>query len=330
MNILYTLNDKFVPQVATSIYSVMDNNKEMDVIHFYIFSYGIVDDNKEKLTQMVHDFDREITIIEIDSIHKYFDFDFDTFGWNPVILARLALDKILPLDVDRIIYLDGDTVVRGSLQDFWSTDMKDSCLGGCVEPTVDKKRKESLGISQIYINSGVLLINLKLWRRDNIGEKIIQYYKESGGRLFAPDQDAINGYLKEKIFSIPIKYNFSNTFNFYPYRIIKKLLGNDKDITLQEYNDAKQNPVIIHYLGEERPWRKNNTHKYRADFEKYLKKTYWKDTPFEDGWQLYFLCWKIFNISMKCTPMLRYNIINKLIPLFMKYRSHTLNKNKEK
>lgn len=330
MNILYTLNDKFVPQVAAGIYSIIENNNDIVDIHFYLFSYGITDKNKAQLTKMVKELKRDITIIEIETLRKYFDFEFDTLGWNPVILARLALDKILPSNVDKIIYLDGDTIVRGSLKDFWDTNMGNSCLGACTEPTVDKERKESLGIEKRYINSGVLLINLRLWRQEKIGEGIIQYYKDSGGKLFAPDQDAINGFLKDKIYKIPIKYNFSNTFTFYPYKTIKKLMGNDTDITLEEYNEAKENPIIIHYLGEERPWRKGNTHKYKKDFEYYLEKTYWKDMKFEDGWELYFLCWRIFNTFMKLTPMLRYNIINKLIPLFMKYRSHELKKNKEK
>lgn len=330
MNILYTLNDKFVPQVAAGIYSIIENNNDILDIHFYLFSYGITDKNKAQLTKMVKELKRDITIIEIESIGEYFDFDFDTSGWNPIVLTRLILHKILPDNVDRIIYLDGDTIIRGSLDELWNTDMGDKCVGGCIEPTIDKDRKKQLEMNTPYINAGVLLIDLKKWKNEKIGDGIINFYKESGGRLFANDQDAINGYLKDSLYLLSIKYNFSNTFTFYPYKTIKKLMGNDTDITLEEYNEAKENPIIIHYLGEERPWRKGNTHKYKKDFEYYLEKTYWKDMKFEDGWELYFLCWRIFNTFMKLTPMLRYNIINKLIPLFMKYRSHELKKNKEK
>lgn len=95
------------------------------------------------------------------------------------------------------------------------------------------------------------------------------------------------------------------------------------------YMEARKNPVIIHYLGEERPWRKGNTHKYRNDYHKYLDMTVWKDTEAEDGWQLYFICWKIFNIVTKPLPKLRYNIINSLIPKFMKYRANKLKKEKK-
>lgn len=46
-------------------------------------------------------------------IKQYFDFEFDTTGWNSIVLARLVLDKFLPEDMEKVLYLDGDTIVRG-------------------------------------------------------------------------------------------------------------------------------------------------------------------------------------------------------------------------
>ena len=99
-------------------------------------------------------------------------------------------------------------------------------------------------------------------------------------------------------------------------------------ISKDMFDDAVNNPVIIHYLGEERPWREGNKHKYRDDYKKYLSMTYWKDTPDEKGWKLYFFCWNIFNIVTKPFPGLRLKIINNLIPAFMKYRKRKLKKTK--
>lgn len=331
MNILYTFNDKFVPQAAAGICSICENNKGADSIHFYLFTHQLSDQNKQKLTEFVHSYRREVTFVELLDLSSYFDFEFDTLGWNPVILARLLMDKLLPLEVERIIYLDGDTIVRGSLEELWATDMGQCAVGGCAEPTVDKARKAQLGMSEYpYINSGVLLVDLKIWRENDLGKRIIDFYQAGGGRLFAPDQDAINGALKGEIFLLHPKYNFSNTFLFYPYRTLKKLMDGRNYITETACREAKENPVIVHYLGEERPWRNKNTHKYRGDFLHYLHKTPWRDMPMEDGWELYFLCWRIFNGVMKVTPMLRYKIINSLIPAFMAHRSKQLKKNHEK
>ena len=251
-----------------------------------------------------------------------FDFSFDTTGWNPVVLLRLLLDKLIPSNVDKLIYLDGDTIVRGCLDDLWETNINNKVFGMSIEPTIDKSRYKQLSIEGFpYYNAGVLLINLKRFREINAGKTIIDYYRSNDGRLFANDQDAINASMKNEILTISCKYNYYNIFDQYPYGFLKKQMAPVKYLDKETFEEAKKNPIIIHYLGEERPWRKGNTHKYRKDYKKYLDKTYWKDTPDENGWQLYFICWKVFNTVTKPFPSLRLHIINSLIPTFISYRS---------
>lgn len=331
MNILYTLNDKFVPQVGTCICSVCENNKNVNDITFYVVSYGITSDNKKKLKQLVRSYKRKINIIELDDLKKYFDFDFDTLGWSPVIVARLLVDKLIKDDIDRILYLDGDTLVVDSLEEFYKMNLKGKTLAMSIEPTVNKNRFSELNIEGYsYHNSGVLLIDLKKWKKINAGEKVINYYRKHDGKLFAADQDAINGALKSEIYSVLPRYNFYNIFYIYPYKYMKKLMKPLDYFSKDEYEYCKKNPCIIHYLGEERPWRKGNTHKYRNEYIKYLSLTPWKDNEFEDGWKIYFVFWRIFNFVMKPFPRLRHKIINGLIPTFMKFRANKLKKNKEK
>ena len=52
--------------------------------------------------------------------------------------------------------------------------------------------------SDPYINAGVLLIDLKKWRSEQTGLQILNYYAANNGKLFANDQDAINGTLRQK------------------------------------------------------------------------------------------------------------------------------------
>ena len=65
MNIVYTLNDKFVPQVAAGICSVCENNTDFENITFYIISKEITDENKEKLTKLVKKYNRKILILNL-------------------------------------------------------------------------------------------------------------------------------------------------------------------------------------------------------------------------------------------------------------------------
>lgn len=322
MNILYTLNDKFVPQVAAGICSVCENNKEEKEITFYLISKEITDKNKENLIEFGKKYNREVIIKELGDIKQYFDFEFDTTGWNSIVLARLILDKFLPENMEKVLYLDGDTIVRNSLKELWNTNLENNVLAASIEPTVDKTRKKDLGLElKNYYNAGVLLINLKKWREIGAGKVILDYYKENNGKLFANDQDAINGALVDKIYTLSPTYNFYNIFYQYNYRFLKKLMKPVRYIDEKIFNKAVQNPTIIHYLGEERPWRIGNHHKYKNDYLYYLNKTPWKNQGMEKGWRLYFVCWDIFNFITKPFPGLRYKIINALIPAFIKKRA---------
>ena len=214
MNILFTLNDAFVPQVATCMCSIFENNKSAENITVYLIGERISQENQNKLKGFAKSYDRKVCIISINNIADYIDFDFDTNGWSSIILARLFLDKLLPQEVDRILYLDGDTLVLEDIGSLFYSDLGDKVIGMCPEPTVDKSRKEFLALKEYpYHNSGVLLIDLKKWRREEIGKKVIEFYQFHEGKLFAPDQDALNGALKEQIFTLPISFNYFNIYD---------------------------------------------------------------------------------------------------------------------
>ena len=325
MNIFWTVDDHFVPQLAAGICSVCENNRFANEIHLWVADFQISEDNKRKLTALAESYRREITFVRVGDLRSLIGFEFTVSGWRDVILTRLLIDKLLPQTVHRVLYLDGDTIVRGDLSELWNMDMEGHVIGASAEPTVNKNRRASLNLTdQCYYNSGVLLINLDAWRENRTGERILRYYAQKDGKLFAPDQDAINGALAGEILTLSPKYNFYNIFWYYPYRTLKKLQSPAEYVSREVFQDAIRNPVIIHYLGEERPWRKGNTHKYANDYFKYLSKTEWRDAPLETGWKLYFICFRLFHTVLKPFPMLRYKIIDSLIPAFMKFRAGKL------
>ncbi|MFA9413905.1 MULTISPECIES: glycosyltransferase family 8 protein [unclassified Streptococcus] len=327
MNILFTLNNGFVPQVATCICSILENNKFSKKIKFYLVSDGISDINKNLLKNFVSSYGQQIYFIELGNIKNYLDFTVDTNGWHPIVLARLFLDKLLPDDIERVLYLDGDTLVLDDLEELFETNLFGNVIGMSPEPTVDKQRKLDLKLNnRLYCNAGVLLIDLKKWRDENIGKQVLSFYEKHKGRLFANDQDALNGALREQVYVLSIRYNFFNIYWSYPYHVLKKLTKPIDFMSEQNYHLALNNPVIIHFLGEERPWRRGNHHKFSNQYHRYLSKTPWKDTEMETGWEFYFKCFYLFNNVTRFFPMLRYKIINSLIPAMMSYRKRQLKK----
>ena len=334
MNILYTVNDKYIPQVATGICSILENNKDVKRIVFYIISDGITESNKKKLQIFVKEYQdnnvRLIEFIELGDLTQYFDFNFDTLGWNKVILARLLLGRLLPKSIERILYLDGDTIDCGKLTDLWSLDLTGNILAASPEPTVRKSQIMALGMpaTDLYCNSGVLLVDLVAWREQAAEKQIFTFYKKHDGKLFAADQDAINGALQGRIKYLPPKYNFGSLHYYYPYKLMKKLAKPAEYLSKNDYLEARKNPIIVHFLGEDRPWREWNNHPYKKEFYKYLNLTPWKGLEKETGWKTYFLFFNTFNVLTRPFPDVRYKVINSLIPTMMKIRARKLSSKK--
>lgn len=323
MEILLTINNGYAPQAAACIASVCANNKAIKQISFFIITDSLESANEAKLKSVASKFKRSLSVIPIGDIYDYFDRDFDTAGWNEIILARILMARFLPSSVNRILYLDGDTIVRGSLQELWDTELGDNYVGGVIEPTTSRKRREQLGIgSYIYINSGVLLVDLSKWRADRAEDKILSFIMTHKETIVAGDQDALNGALWDRILPLSPKYNYCNTFYFYPYKTIARLVKPAEYYSEKRYQEEVSEPVIIHFLGEERPWREGNTHRFSSEYEYYLSLTPYAGTPKEQGWHLYFKCWSIFNTLTRPFPALRYKIISGLIPLFLSFRAH--------
>ena len=320
MDILYTVDNNFVPQLAANIYSLASNHSGSNDITFHVFSKGISNLNQSKLESQVADLKQKIAFYDISDFMKKLDFEFDTRGWNEIVLARLLMAEFLPQDLSRVIYLDADTIVLDDISELWNENLGNKILGMVCEPTADSSRRNSLGISSyFYHNAGVLLVDLTAWRRDHCQSEVLKYCSENAGKLFANDQDALNVVFKDAIASIGIRFNYSNIFDYYSYDFLNNLMPGFS--SKEDYALAKQHPTIVHYLGEERPWRHGNTHRFKSDYDYYIAKTCWRDAKQEEGWEGYFYIWRLFNLLTRPFPTLRYRVINSLIPAFMKYRA---------
>lgn len=319
MDILYTVDSNFLPQLATGICSICKTCKNDDAINFHVIQSGVSKSEQERLASFCSSLHASIAFYPVGNLLREFD-DVDTGGWSEIIMARLLMGRILPPTINRVLYLDGDTLVCASIDGIWNTDLQGNILGAVVEPTIDPRRKTALGLkpSDPYINSGVLLVDLASWRENNIESLILDYCEKNSAILFASDQDAINVVLKDRIRYLPPSCNFCNTFYLYPYRAIRKMTRRQDYYSEDEFERIIAQPVIIHFLGEDRPWREGSTHRFRDEFEYYLELTPYANMEKESGWLTYFKIWSVFNAVMKPFPMLRLTLINRLIPFVKK------------
>lgn len=119
--------------------------------------------------------------------------------WTYMSLIRLALHRILP-DVDRCLYLDCDTIVCDNIEVLDELSLYDNVIAGVREPAKSQDR--------LYVNAGVLLMDLKALRSTGLGDALLQDIN-STLRAF-PDQDCINDVLAGHIYELPTCYNMSD------------------------------------------------------------------------------------------------------------------------
>ena len=106
---------------------------------------------------------------------------------------------------NKILYLDSDIIVTKDISELYSTDVSDYYLAG-VEDKLSHKMRDRVNLKdgEVYINSGVQLVNLAKFREDNIEPIIFETLRKKDTYT---DQDVINDICRSKILQFPLKYN---------------------------------------------------------------------------------------------------------------------------
>lgn len=163
---------------------------------------------------------------------------------------RIFAARYLPSEVDRVLYLDPDLVVNGDLRTLYETPLDDALFAAAshIKKMMHKINEIRLSIDEEspYINSGVMLMNLALLRKEQKEEDVFRYIEEHKNVLLLPDQDVISGLYGSRILPLdPYRYNMTE-------RLFALHLSSDAWLDLEW---VRKNSVIIHYCGRNKPWK---------------------------------------------------------------------------
>lgn len=270
MNICYLINNekKYIDILRVSIVSVLEHNTKY--IKFYILYDGLVENDKESLRRIINNSNAEIYFIDV-SLHTN-DISLHT-NWPNIVNVRLFLHEHLPDDVEKILYLDSDTLIVGPLGNLYDTDISSKAIAVAAD-TVRNEFKEQIGLkkSDIYFNSGVILINVKRYSQLLNKTTINRMIEEYGRNIIYPDQDLLNCCFvpKSEYSLLPLKYNMLPPYFLFDYQKLIQYKGINGWIYKEnEYSYSINNPVIIHFAGSfcySRPWVKKCRHPYAGQY----------------------------------------------------------------
>ncbi len=283
MNVAYHSSDAYARILAVSIASLFENNQTCDEINVYIIERCIVDETRAALNSIAQKYGRNIIYIPMPDINAKEDLRLQKVKkkWIFDSYCRIYLDDLLPDSVEKVLYLDSDVLVTDSLQELWNTDLSKNVAAG-VKDCISQKYYELLGLKDgaHYCNSGVILINLKKWREDHIGDQIRQFVHNRNGYVFFMEQTVINGVIQDKWLILPARYNVNTLMMTLSYQEIQTLRRSDDFYSESEVKEALAHPALIHmtsvFLVHNRTWIEGSNHPARPIYEKYKSMTPWE------------------------------------------------------
>lgn len=281
MDIVACTDTNYVMPCGVMLYSVCKNNKDLAITFHIIIDQSIDEEQKESLKNIIIHFKhskKSIVFYNIDG-EKYQDLPrLDNSNPKNYITKAayyiLYIPELLPTDIDKVLYLDCDIIVRHSLENLWNIDLKNKSVAvvpDVAEGLIDKYNRLRYPQVNGYFNSGVVLISLKKWRHKKILSDFTSFINKHPDWIKLHDQDVLNRAFYDDKLILPIKYNFQEGFLwkeiFYDYWKYEK-----------EVLEARKDPVIIHYT-DSKPWKKGCDHPWKDVFFNYQKETEWADMP---------------------------------------------------
>lgn len=287
LNIVLHSSDLFSAVLAVSMVSILENNKNENSINFYIIEHGISASHQKKIKEMVDGYpNAHLSFIPMPDINKDFGLGLKMIKsiWLFDSYCRLFLGSLLPDSVERVLYLDCDTLCNGRLREFYDIDFENNYAAGVIDCLSDGYYElfDMDGDSR-YCNSGMLLFNLKKWREDNMEKAVTEYVKSKNGYVFFMEQSVVNVLLQNKIKIVHPKYNTYTLMVAFSHGNLRRLRHCTRYYSDAEIDEAVLNPVIVHltngFYVKGRPWIEGNKHPFRHLYMKYRSLTPWKEEP---------------------------------------------------
>ncbi len=270
MNVLLISDDNYAFLLAACLHSMMVSNEDANKINIFVISDNISKKTIDSIKSIVDTYGGRIVFLDPPHMNE----DIVVKGnLNISTYYRLMIPSVLPSELEKVLYLDCDILVRGSLKPLWETDIEECYVAGVTDTTgVFARSSIGLKANDKYVNAGMMLVNLKKWREDSIEELFFEFLKAKNWKVEFNDQGVINKVCSKGIKLVSPKYNFMPTYERYSHRQLKKYIGSETFYDPSEVIEAKKNPIIIHFAGYafSRPWYYGSKGRYNEEFRRFL------------------------------------------------------------
>lgn len=182
--------------------------------------------------------------------------------WSYMVWAWVFCTELFPDLTGNLVFIDWDMYIRRDLGEMFSLDLaKDGFITAAVNESRREHRPyliaagwpEAAGYS---VNTGFQVIDTDAYRRENIQQRILDWYAKYRKTAVCVEQDAINAVCGEKIKRLHVKYNYTvgwleRAIKVNPFRREWRVFPT------RDVFEAMLDPTVVHFIGQKKPWRFN-------------------------------------------------------------------------
>lgn len=278
INIVCATDDKYIPYCGVMLTSLFENNQEREINVYILVDKALSKRGIAKFDRLAKQYKQNINFCQVDkSFFENFPIKGNGVGQLSIVTYyRLYAADLLPQTVDKVLYLDCDIIVDGSVGELFDMDWTDVAIVGAPDMSIEWQEfydRLQYDCSLGYFNAGVVLLNLEYWRQHNIAQECLDYLANNYAIIMNNDQDVLNVVMRAKKKMLPITWNFQTQF-LTPF-IFDKFSKQMQEEVLKE-----NSPKIIHYASEMKPWMAYYySYPFYSLWRKYKKLSPWRYMP---------------------------------------------------
>ncbi len=271
-HIALNMDDQYLEHASAMLVSVFHNNPSL---HFaiHVITAGLSTASTKGLNDLVaRQYHNELQVHKLSGQSAGLFPGYVNSHISQAANYRLFVADILPSEIDKVLYLDCDLIVRGDLKTLFDTPLDGNAIGAVEDMWSGKDDNyKRLGYSREYgyFNSGVMMISLSYWREHSLSDRFVDFHKSHPDLLFV-DQDILNGVLHDKWLHLPLACNVQDGFLRRKCRVRQEMMP--------EVMKACENPLIIHFTGSRKPWNHNCLSPFRDEYFTYVDMTAFRGT----------------------------------------------------
>jgi lipopolysaccharide biosynthesis glycosyltransferase len=243
--VIFSIDDHFVPYLSVCLTSLIAQTSPETHYHVFVLNQSLTTANQAALRKLTtENVTIDLMTIDDDLIADLSGVDGTLRGdqFTLTIFFRLFIADLFS-QYDKVIYLDADTILRTDITSLYQIELGNNLLAGAIDtfaqeaPSTIAYVNHMLGIPQNhYINSGVLLMNLKQLRTEHFSTHFLNLMNTYHFDVLAPDQDYLNAMCHDRILLLDRAWNAMPSILFTPV----------------------DDPKIVHYAVFNKPWHYND------------------------------------------------------------------------